>query len=105
MKKIIALHGVSKISMFMHGADNGNVIFGDGLDNHNEKIVVENGQFDILVANPPYSVSAFKNHLELKNNKPPVKAEIAKDNVTAIFENDDLNSPFDLIVSIKKVRS
>ncbi len=187
IEKDYRLARVSKISMFMHGADNGNVVFGDGLDNHNEKIVIENGQFDILVANPPYSVSAFKNHLELKNNQlnllqyiskdgkeietlfveriaqllkpkgiaavilpssilsnsstsyikareeilknftlhaivqfgsktfgatgtntvvlylqknnePPVKAEIAKDNVTAIFENDDLN-----VVSDKEI--
>ena len=187
IEKDYRLARVSKISMFMHGADNGNVVFGDGLDNHNEKIVIENGQFDILVANPPYSVSAFKNHLELKNNElnllqyiskdgkeietlfveriaqllkpkgiaavilpssilsnsstsyikareeilknftlhaivqfgsktfgatgtntvvlylqknnePPVKAEIAKDNVTAIFENDDLN-----VVSDKEI--
>ncbi|MBR4599475.1 MAG: restriction endonuclease subunit S, partial [Treponema sp.] len=33
-----------------------------------------------------------------KNNEPPVKAEIAKDNVTAIFENDDLN-----VVSDKEI--
>lgn len=65
--------------MFMHGADNGNIVFGDGLDNHNEKIVIENGQFDILVANPPYSVSAFKNHLELKNNKLKLLEYISKD--------------------------
>ena len=187
IEKDYRLARVSKISMFMHGADNGNVVFGDGLDNHNEKIVIENGQFDILVANPPYSVSAFKNHLELKNNElnllqyiskdgkeietlfveriaqllkpkgiaavilpssilsnssasyikareeilknfalhtivqfgsktfgatgtntvvlylqknnePPVKAEIAKDNITSIFENDDLN-----VVSDKEI--
>ena len=51
----------------MHGAGEGNIIFGDGLDNYPEK-GVENNQFDILVANPPYSVAAFKPHLNLKNN-------------------------------------
>lgn len=188
IEKDYRLARVSKISLFMHGADNGNIVFGDGLDNHDKDgIVIQNGQFDILVANPPYSVSAFKNHLELKNNElnllqyiskdgkeietlfveriaqllkpkgiaavilpssilsnsstsyikareeilknfalhaivqfgsktfgatgtntvvlylqknnePPVKAEIAKDNVTAIFENDDLN-----VVSEKEI--
>lgn len=79
IEKDYRLARVSKISMFMHGADNGNIVFGDGLDNHNEKIVIENGQFDILVANPPYSVSAFKNHLELKNNKLKLLECISKD--------------------------
>lgn len=79
IEKDYRLARVSKISMFMHGADNGNIVFGDGLDNHNEKIVIENGQFDILVANPPYSVSAFKNHLELKNNELKLLEYISKD--------------------------
>lgn len=79
IEKDYRLARVSKISMFMHGADNGNIVFGDGLDNHNEKIVIENGQFDILVANPPYSVSAFKNHLELKNNELKLLQYISKD--------------------------
>lgn len=79
IEKDYRLARVSKISMFMHGADNGNIVFGDGLDNHNEKIVIENGHFDILVANPPYSVSAFKNHLELKNNKLKLLECISKD--------------------------
>lgn len=80
IEKDYRLARVSKISMFMHGADNGNIVFGDGLDNHNKDgIVIENGQFDILVANPPYSVSAFKNHLELKNNKLNLLDYISKD--------------------------
>ena len=79
IEKDYRLARVSKISLFMHGADNGNIVFGDGLDNHNEEIVVKNGEFDILVANPPYSVSAFKNHLELKNNKLELFDCITKD--------------------------
>ncbi|MGN0729272.1 N-6 DNA methylase, partial [Treponema sp.] len=79
IEKDYRLARVSKISMFMHGADNGNIVFGDGLDNHREKIVIENGQFDILVANPPYSVSAFKNHLELKHNELKIFGIISKD--------------------------
>ncbi len=79
IEKDYRLARVSKISLFMHGADNGNIVFGDGLDNHVEKIVIQNGQFDILVANPPYSVSAFKNHLELKNNQLELLQYISKD--------------------------
>lgn len=67
IEKDYRLARVSKISLFMNGAGNGNVIYGDGLDNNQEKGIV-NGSFDILVANPPYSVKAFKSHLELKEN-------------------------------------
>lgn len=51
----------------MNGAGDANIIFGDGLDNDPAK-GIENGKFDILVANPPYSVSAFKAHLKLQHN-------------------------------------
>ena len=67
VEKDYRLARVSKISLFMHGAGNGNIIFGDGLECYPEKSI-ENNSFDILVANPPYSVSAFKPHLKLKNN-------------------------------------
>ena len=80
IEKDYRLARVSKISLFMHGADNGNIVFGDGLDNHDKDgVVIQNGQFDILVANPPYSVSAFKNHLELKNNQLNLLEYISKD--------------------------
>lgn len=67
IEKDYRLARVAKISMFMNGAGESNIIFGDGLDNAPEK-GVSNGTFDILVANPPYSVSGFKTHLKLKNN-------------------------------------
>lgn len=68
VEKDYRLARVSKISMFMNGAGGANIIFGDGLENYTDK-GIENGTFDILVANPPYSVSGFKSHLKLKNNK------------------------------------
>ena len=67
IEKDYRLARVSKISLFMHGAGDGNIIFGDGLDNYPDK-EIKNHHFDILVANPPYSVSSFKPHLNLKNN-------------------------------------
>ena len=67
IEKDYRLARVSKISLFMHGAGDGNIIFGDGLENYKEKGIVPE-TFDVLVANPPYSVSAFKPHLNLKNN-------------------------------------
>ena len=66
VEKDYRLARVSKISLFMHGSGNGNIIFGDGLENYPERNITNN-TFDILVANPPYSVSAFKNHLTLSN--------------------------------------
>ena len=66
IEKDYRLARVSKISLFMHGAGNGNIIFGDGLENYSERDVTKYS-FDILVANPPYSVAAFKNHLNLSN--------------------------------------
>lgn len=67
VEKDYRLARVSKISMFMNGAGGANIIFGDGLENYAEKDIT-NGSFDILVANPPYSVSGFKQHLKLKDN-------------------------------------
>lgn len=67
IEKDYRLARVAKISLFMNGAGAGNIIFGDGLDNAPEK-GVSNYTFDVLVANPPYSVSGFKSHLKLKNN-------------------------------------
>ena len=67
IEKDYRLARVSKISLFMYGAGKGNIIFGDGLENYRDK-KIEPGTFDILVANPPYSVDAFKPHLKLKDN-------------------------------------
>lgn len=67
IEKDYRLARVSKVSMFMNGAGGSNIIFGDGLENYPEKGINPNS-FDILVANPPYSVSGFKRHLALHNN-------------------------------------
>ena len=78
IEKDYRLARVAKISMFMNGAGEANIIFGDGLDNSPTKRI-ENGTFDILVANPPYSVSAFKPHLKLKNNSLEILDYISND--------------------------
>lgn len=67
IEKDYRLARVAKISLFMNGAGDGNIVFGDGLENAPDK-GIENGAFDILVANPPYAVKDFKQHLQLKNN-------------------------------------
>ena len=78
IEKDYRLARVAKISMFMNGAGEANIIFGDGLDNAPAK-KIENGTFDILVANPPYSVAAFKPHLKLKNNSLELLDSISND--------------------------
>ena len=64
--------------MFMHGAGDGNIIFGDGLENYPDKEIIPKS-FDILVANPPYSVKAFKPHLKLSNNQLDILEKISND--------------------------
>ncbi len=65
IEKDYRLARVSKVAMFMNGAGESNIIFGDGLENSD---LITPGTFDILTANPPYSVAAFKQHLALKKN-------------------------------------
>ena len=67
IEKDYRLARVSKISLFMNGAGEGTIIFGDGLENKPEQGITPHS-FDVLVANPPYSVKAFKQHLDLKDN-------------------------------------
>ncbi|OIP58975.1 MAG: hypothetical protein CO143_01870 [Candidatus Moranbacteria bacterium CG_4_9_14_3_um_filter_45_14] len=78
IEKDYRLAKTTKISTFLNGDGDANIICGDGLDSFNTskeykgKLLVSydgvnNEQFDILVANPPYSVSGFKN--TLKNGK------------------------------------
>ena len=78
IEKDYRLARVSKISLFMHGAGDGNIIFGDGLENYPDKEITPNS-FDILVANPPYSVKAFKPHLKLTNNQLNILDKISND--------------------------
>ena len=65
IEKDYRLARVSKVSMFMNGAGDSSIIFGDGLENSE---LITPGTFDILTANPPYSVASFKQHLVLKEN-------------------------------------
>ena len=77
IEKDYRLARVAKISLFMNGAGEGNIIFGDGLENAPEKMI-NNSSFDILTANPPYSVKDFKQHLQLRNNQFELLEHISK---------------------------
>ncbi len=68
----------TKVGCYLHGDGIANVIHGDGLDsfmegNYTGKLkkkipgTQDNGQFDFVLANPPYSVSACKWNLKNKN--------------------------------------
>ncbi len=74
IEKDYRLVKISKISSFLNGDGDANVISADGLASftsskykgilHKKEDGKENAVFDILVANPPYSVSGFKNTLQ-----------------------------------------
>ena len=78
IEKDYRLARVSKISLFMHGAGDGNIIFGDGLEDYPDKNITSKS-FDVLVANPPYSLKAFKPHLKLNNNSLEILDKISND--------------------------
>ncbi|HHX67927.1 MAG TPA: N-6 DNA methylase, partial [Gallicola sp.] len=65
----------AKVASFLNGDGEANIIRANGLDNfykskdyigklHSEKIIKDNEEFDILIANPPYSVNAFKSTIK-----------------------------------------
>jgi type I restriction enzyme M protein len=73
IEKDYRLVKVGKVGCYLHGDGLANVLHTDGLANFNhhdykgklrhtdKDFPTDNKQFDILVSNPPYSVSAFKN--------------------------------------------
>jgi type I restriction enzyme M protein len=73
IEKDYRLVKVGKVGCYLHGDGLANVIHSDGLArfdhpdykgkllNKDKDFPQENKQFDIIVSNPPYSVSAFKN--------------------------------------------
>ena len=66
IEKEYRLSKVTKVSAFMYGHDDMNVIFADALTHIDE---VKNGTFSVLVANPPYAVSGFLETLTEKERK------------------------------------
>ncbi|MCT7443689.1 N-6 DNA methylase [Aliarcobacter cryaerophilus] len=69
IEKEYRLSKVAKVSSFMYGSDI-NIIYDDALSS-NEKI--KNNSFDVLIANPPYSVKGF---LETLNDEDRAKYEL-----------------------------
>jgi len=71
IEKEYRLSKVAKVSAFMYGQQDINICYGDALVNqHNAFPAIQDGSFDVLVANPPYSVRGFLETLpeEERNN-------------------------------------
>jgi type I restriction enzyme M protein len=71
IEKDYMLVKTTKISTFLNGDGDANIIHADGLDNFNSQKYIGalkstnkfNYNFDVIIANPPYSVNSFKQTL------------------------------------------
>lgn len=66
IEKEYRLSKVSKVSAFMYGQDDIKIVYADALAKHAD---VKDGQYEVLVANPPYSVSGFLDTLTEEQRK------------------------------------
>lgn len=70
IEKEYRLSKVAKVSAFMYGQQGINICYGDGLVNQHEAFPeIKDGTFDLLVANPPYSVRGFLETLPEEERK------------------------------------
>ena len=66
IEKEYRLSKVSKVSAFMYGHDETQIVYSDALESHPN---VEEGKYSVLIANPPYSVSGFLETLSEQDRK------------------------------------
>ena len=59
VEKDYRLARTAKVACFMNGDGQANIIFGDGLESHDNLAK----SYDIVIANPPYSIHGFKPHI------------------------------------------
>ncbi len=70
IEKEYRLSKVAKVSAFMYGQQEINICYGDALVNQHAAFPgIQDGSFDILVANPPYSVRGFLETLPEKERQ------------------------------------
>lgn len=86
IEKEYRLSKVSKVSAFMYGHDEINIIYSDALVPHDG---VKEGTYDVLIANPPYSVKGFLETLSDTQRKHyslfSESLNIAKNNAIEVF--------------------
>jgi type I restriction-modification system DNA methylase subunit/restriction endonuclease S subunit len=84
IEKEYRLSKVAKVSAFMYGQQGIQVCYGDGLVNSHEAFPdIRDGHFDLLVANPPYSVRGFLETLPEEERKAYTLADTINDAETA----------------------
>jgi type I restriction enzyme M protein len=64
IEKDYRLARTSQIACYINGDGDANIIYGDGLEEH-RGLNLDKKKFDIVIANPPYSVKAFRNYLNV----------------------------------------
>ncbi|MBO1059322.1 MAG: N-6 DNA methylase [Dolichospermum sp. JUN01] len=68
IEKDYRLARTAKVACFMNGDGQANIFFGDGLEDYNERERQLADSYDVVIANPPYSIHGFKPHaLKLKD--------------------------------------
>ena len=86
IEKEYRLSKVSKVSAFMYGHDETKIIYSDALAPNDD---VKEGSYDVLIANPPYSVKGFLETLTETQRKQYLlfneNLNIAKNNAIEIF--------------------
>ena len=89
IEKEYRLSKVAKVSTFMYGQDDVNILYDDGLV-ENEKI--KENSYSILIANPPYSVKGFLDTLTEKQrqkysliSKVDAKSYATNNNIQSFF--------------------
>ncbi len=66
IEKEYRLSKVSKVSAFMYGQDNINIVYADALD---ENELIKDNSYSVVIANPPYSVKGFLETLSKNQRK------------------------------------
>ena len=66
IEKEYRLSKVAKVSAFMYGQDDINIIYADALGSNED---IQNNSYSVLVANPPYSVKGFLDTLKPSERK------------------------------------
>lgn len=81
IEKEYRLSKVSKVSAFMYGHDETQIVYSDALQSHPS---VEEGKYSVLIANPPYSVSGF---LETLNERDRKRYKLFNNNINLAKNN------------------